>query len=66
MTFFISLLSANIRFYFPKIPKLLENDKDKYIELLSWKFDSLGNIKNVEGNQSFTAADFAESFYIEF
>lgn len=43
----------------------IENDKYKYIELLSWKFDTSGNIKNVEGNQFFTADDFAESFYIE-
>lgn len=43
----------------------VDNEKDKYIDLLSWKFDTSGNIKNVEGNQFFTADDFAESFYIE-
>jgi hypothetical protein len=43
----------------------VENDKDKYIELLSWKFDTSGNIKNTIGNQFFTVDDFAESFYIE-
>jgi len=43
----------------------VDNDKYKYIELLSWKFDTSGNIKNVDGNQFFTANDFAESFYIE-
>lgn len=43
----------------------VDNEKDKYIDLLSWKFDTSGNIKNVERNQFFTADDFAESFYIE-
>jgi len=56
-TSFQGLFSANVL--------EVENDKDKYIELISWKFDTSGNIKNTIGNQFFTVDDFAESFYIE-
>ena len=56
-TSFQGLFSANVL--------KVENDKDNYIELLSWNFDTSGNIKNTIGNQFFTVDDFAESFYIE-
>jgi hypothetical protein len=56
-TSFQGLFSANVL--------EVENDKDKYIELISWKFDTSGNIKNTIANQFFTVDDFAESFYIE-
>ena len=56
-TSFQGLFSANVL--------KVENDKDNYIELLSWNFDTSGNIKNTIGNQFFTVVDFAESFYIE-
>lgn len=56
---------TSFRGIFSAIVLKVDNEKDKYIDLLSWKFDTSGNIKNVEGNQFFTADDFAESFYIE-
>jgi hypothetical protein len=39
--------------------------RDKFSELLSWKFDNYGNIKNANENYVFSVDDFAESFYIE-
>ena len=43
----------------------VENEKDKYIDFLSWKFDTSGNMRNAEENQFFTVDDFDESFFIE-
>lgn len=43
----------------------VEDDRDKFSELLSWRFDTYGNIKNADESYVFSVDDFAESFYIE-
>lgn len=43
----------------------IENAKETYIDVLSWKFDTSGNFINSDGSYAYTSYDFAESFYIE-
>lgn len=43
----------------------VEDDRDKFSELLSWRFDTYGNIKNADESYVYSVDDFAESFYIE-
>ncbi len=41
------------------------DNKEVYNNLLFWVFDSIGNIKNVSSNYTYTHSEFPESFYFE-
>ena len=44
---------------------IAEPEKDKYKEILSWKYDVYGNVKNTDESHVFATDDFAENLYIE-